>query len=373
MKKVLVVADSFKESLSSFQVGSAIKAGLSTNSNLDIEISTLADGGEGTMELLTQSLNGVIINTRTHDPLGRLINTSFGLSKQYKTAIIDVASSSGIELLEESEKNPMLVSSYGTGELIAKALEYNVETIILGLGSSATVDLGFGMLSALGFESLDEKGQPIDITGATLRQITKIDCTKVNPKLKDVKFKVACDVDNILTGNSGSCHTFAKQKGATPEQIDQLEAEFIRLNQLIIEATAIDLNIVSGSGAAGGIGGSAYAFLDAELVSGSELIIAINDIENKIIDSDIVITGEGRFDTQSLHGKGPMSIIDLAQKHKKQVIVICGSVDNQIYTHSELTGVSIFATITKVDTIENTLADAYNNIKHTATAISNLL
>lgn len=373
MKNVLVVADSFKESLSSYQVGSAIKDGLCNNPNLNIEISTLADGGEGTMELLTQSLNGVLINTHTRNPLGQLINTSFGLSKQYKTAIIDVATSSGIELLEEDEKNPMLVSSYGTGELIAKALEYNIETIILGLGSSATVDLGFGMLSALGFEFLDENEQSINITGATLRQITRIDCTKVNPKLKDVKFKVACDVDNVLTGNSGSCHTFAKQKGATPEQIDQLEAEFIRLNQLIIEATAIDLNKISGSGAAGGIGGSAYAFLDAELVSGSDLIVEVNDLESKVIASDVVVTGEGRFDAQSLHGKGPMSIIDLAQKHNKQVIVICGSVDNQIYAHSKLTDVSIFASITKVDTIENTLADAYSNIKHIATAISNLL
>lgn len=373
MKKVLVVTDSFKESLTSSQVGSAIKAGFEDKNEFIIETSTLADGGEGTMEILTKSLDGNRIATLTRDPLGRQINTSFGLSTDRKTAILDVATSSGLELLAEEEKNPMKTSSYGTGELINKALDLGIETIILGLGSSATVDLGFGMLSALGVKFLDENNELVKISGQTLCKITDIDTTQLNPKLKNVKIKVACDVDNTLTGLKGSCHTFAKQKGATLNQINLLESEFIRLNKLIKTKFNVDFNDIAGSGAAGGIGGSAHVFLGGELVSGSELIIEINDINTKLKNADIVITGEGKFDFQSLHGKGPMSIIELAQKYDKQVVLICGSVDNTIYKYSNFSDVAIFSTITKVDTIENTFADAYNNIKHTARAISNLL
>lgn len=373
MKKVFIASDSYKESLSSLAVGQAIKAGLASNQKLSCEVSTLADGGEGTMELLTESLNGVVIKTRTHDPLGRLINTSFGLSKESKTAIIDVATSSGIELLTDLEKNPMKVSSYGTGELINKALGYNVNTIILGLGSSATVDLGFGMLSALGVEFLDADNQSVEVTGQSLSQIVDISIANINPKIYNTTFKIACDVDNVLTGSNGSCYTFAKQKGATPNQIENLESEFIRLNSLIEAKFKIDLNTVAGSGAAGGIGGSAYAFLGGQLMSGSDLIIELNGIEQKIKSCDIVITGEGRFDYQSLHGKGPMSIIKLAKKYHKQVIVICGSVDNQIYDSIAVEDVAIFSTITKVDSLENTLQAGYDNIKHTARAVSKLL
>lgn len=373
MKKVLIVTDSFKESLSSDQVAAAIIEGFSDQRDYQFEAVGLADGGEGTMELITKSLNGQMLTVQTRDPLGRNIESKFGYSPNSKTAIIDVATSSGIELLSEAEKNPFNVSSYGTGQLIKAALEHRVETIILGLGSSATVDLGFGMLSALGYRFLDDDQKLVEITGGTLAKITDIDLTNVDPRLRSVSFKVACDVDNVLTGSAGSCYTFAKQKGANPDQIEHLEKQFIRLNQLINEKTGIDLNLVKGSGAAGGIGGAAHAFLGGELVSGSDLIVKLNDIENKVMNSDLIITGEGRFDRQSLHGKGPIEIVNLAQKYNKQVILICGSVDNQIYRAPELSSVPIFATITKVDSLENTLADAYANIRHTAQAISNLL
>ncbi len=373
MKKVLIATDSFKESISSTQVAQAIIEGFANNDKFSFETTTLADGGEGTMQLIASSIQAKLINTTSQDPLGRIINTKFAYSKKLKTAIIDVATSSGIELLTENEKNPMHASSYGTGELIKKALDYEPETIILGLGSSATVDLGFGMLLALGYKFLNSEQQEIVISGQNLSQIVSIDDSNVDCRLKNVKFQVACDVDNVLTGENGSCRVFAKQKGATKSQENLLEKQFVRLNKVICEMTSIDLNEVKGSGAAGGIGASAYAFLNGELISGSDLIIEINDIENKVQNCDIVITGEGRFDFQSLHGKGPMSIIKLANKYNKQCIAICGSVDNQIYKSQQLNDVAIFSTITKVDTLENTLSSGYDNIKHTAQAISKLL
>lgn len=372
-KKILIAPDSFKESLTSEEVIAAVIDGFQNNNKFDFEYVTLADGGEGTTKLITSLLNGTLIETKTKDPLGRLIDTYYGLSGDGKTAIVDVATSSGIELLTQSEKNPIKASSFGTGQLINHALENDVDTIILGLGSSATVDLGFGMLSCLGVKFFDENNVQIDMCSNHLSDVIKIDTTNINPKIMTTKFIVACDVDNVLTGNDGSCHTFAKQKGASPQQIEQLESEFIRLNEQFKKQFIIDLNQIDGSGAAGGIGGSAFAFLNARLVSGSELIIDIGNIESKIEQSNVVITGEGYFDSQSIHGKGPMTIIRLAQKHNKKIIVFCGALDNSILELEELENVAVFPTISKVDSLEATLENAYNNVKYTARSVSKLL
>lgn len=371
--KILIATDSFKESLSSKQVANAIMEGMSDRRDIEFIVSSLADGGEGTMELLTNCLNGHTVKTKSNDPLGRLINTQFGISGDSKTAIIDVATSSGIELLAENEKCVMCTSSYGTGQLINEALDLNVENIILGLGSSATADLGFGLLSALGVKFLDSFGNLVEPKGSTLKHIERIDIRELNPKIKTVNLKVACDVDNILTGAHGSCLTFAKQKGASKQEIEELETEFIRLSKIIKELTNIDLNIVKGSGAAGGIGGISHAILGGSLISGSDLIIEYNHITDKIINCDLVITGEGRFDKQSLHGKGPMTIINLAKQYEKKCIVVCGSVDRCIYESEKLSDVAIFPSIMTVDSLERTLSESYNSIKHVAKAISNLI
>ncbi|WOO89553.1 glycerate kinase [Mollicutes bacterium LVI A0078] len=371
MKKVLIATDSFKESLSSLEVADSIKVGL--GDNFEYQVVPLADGGEGTMELITDIIGGNIIQVESVDPLGRKIISRYGLSEDNATAIIDVASSSGIELLSESEKNPYKTSSYGTGLLIADALDKGVSNIILGLGSSATVDLGFGMLEAIGAKFLNENNEPITIKGESLRQVCDIDLGNINPNIYTTNFKIACDVDNPLTGVNGSCHVFAKQKGATPEQIEQLESDFIRIGKLINKKFRINLDEIPGSGAAGGIGGIAYAFLKGELTSGSDLINNLNRVEEKVKEADIVITGEGKFDSQSLHGKGPMSIINLGLKYDKRIIVICGSTENDIYTNSQVKDVSIFPTISKVDSLENTLNNASKNITHVCTALSHLL
>ncbi len=371
MKKVLIATDSFKESLTSLQVADAIKAGL--GDNFEYQVVPLADGGEGTMELITDIIGGNIIQVESVDPLGRKIISRYGLSEDKTTAVIDVASSSGIELLSESEKNPYKTSSYGTGLLIADALDKGVSNIILGLGSSATVDLGFGMLEALGVKFLDVNNEPVTIKGETLRHVCDIDLSNINPNIYTTDFKIACDVDNPLTGVTGSCHVFAKQKGATRDQIEQLESDFIRIGKLIYKKFGIDLDEITGSGAAGGIGGSAYAFLNGVLTSGSDLINSLNRVEEKVKEADIVITGEGKFDSQSLHGKGPMSIINIGLRYDKRIIVICGSTENDIYTNSQIKDISIFPTISKVDTLENTLNNASKNITHVCTALSHLL
>ncbi|WOO87700.1 glycerate kinase [Mollicutes bacterium LVI A0039] len=369
---ILIAADSFKESLSSFDVGIAIKTGLEKSINCCCEVVSIADGGEGTMELITGILEGAYVNTITKDPLGREIPTKFGLSYDRKTAIIDVATSSGIELLAETEKNPMKTSSYGTGQLINAALEYDVESIILGLGSSATVDLGLGMLSALGAKFLDESGNDIIICGESLKTIQAIDISELNPKLKGVEIKVASDVNNPLVGPNGSVNVFARQKGATDEQIVELEQEFERIGQLLTTQLNNELLTYPGGGAAGGIGYICLMTLNSSLVSGSDLIMDLNRLQDKISKADLVITGEGRFDLQSLNGKGPMSIIKMAKQHQKQVIVVCGSVDNQIYNHEAVAGVPIFATITKVASLAETLSSAKANIEHTSAAIGYL-
>ncbi len=371
MKKVLIATDSFKESLSSNEVAKAIQAGL--GDGFEYQVVPLADGGEGTMELITEVINGKLIDVKSVDPLGRTINSKYGLNYETSTAVIDVASSSGIELLSETEKNPFKVSSFGTGLLIADALERGVKNIILGLGSSATVDLGFGMLEALGVKLLDENSNPIKINGESLRQVCDIDTSNINPNIYTTNFKIACDVDNPLTGPTGSCRVFARQKGANPQQIEYLESEFIRIGSLIEKKFGINLNEISGSGAAGGIGGSAHVFLKGQLISGSDLINSLTNVENKVEVADIIITGEGKFDNQSLHGKGPMSIINLGLKYKKQVIVICGSTESDIYNNPQIKDVSIFPTISKVDSLEKTLANASENITLVSTSIAKLL
>lgn len=371
MKKVLIATDSFKESLTSSEVANAIMLGLGTD--FEYQVVPLADGGEGTMELIISIIGGELIEIESVDPLGRSITSRYGLSTDSLTAVIDVASSSGIELLAESEKNPEQTSSYGTGLLIEDALNRGVDNIILGLGSSATVDLGFGMLEALGVRFLDADNNPIKIRGGSLHQVCDIDISNINPNIYTTNFKIACDVDNPLTGPNGSCHVFARQKGASPKQIEILESEFIRIGNLINDKFGVDLNEIAGSGAAGGIGGSAYVFFKGQLTSGSDLINSLNNVEEKIESTDIVITGEGRFDRQSLHGKGPMSIIDLGLKYGKQVIVICGSTESDIYSNPQIKNVAIFPTISKVDSLEHTLANASQNIRLVATALSKVL
>ncbi len=364
MKNVLIAVDSFKNSMTSLEVAETIKAELQANFNC--ETVELADGGEGTQQIITKALNGQFIEVSSYDPLMRPIRAKFGLSSDQNIAIVDVASSSGIELLENNEKDVLKASSYGTGVLIKEALNYSISELIIGLGSSSTNDLGFGILQALGVKFLDSQNEEIQICGNTLKEIVKIDTSELDPRLENVQIKLACDVTNPLTGENGSCKMFAKQKGASEETIQSLEQQFIRLNQLMITTQKTDLNQLAGSGAAGGIAGGLSNYLGAEISSGSDLINDINNIEQKIKSADLVITGEGRFDLQSLHGKGPMSIIELAQKHKKQVIVICGSVDHEVYHAPALENIAIYPTILTVDTLENTLANAKHGIKAVA-------
>lgn len=361
MKNVLIAMDSFKESLTSLEAAEAIKRGL--GNKFQTEIVEIADGGEGFKEIVTKIVKGHEVEVETKDPLGRDIKSSFGISENKDIAIIDVASSSGIERLKQSEKNPLTTSSYGTGQLIKAALDYNPSQMLIGLGSSATNDLGFGILSALGVKFLDDAGEIVKISGDNLKLIQKIDVSEIDQRIFNVEIKLASDVDNPLTGETGATKVFAKQKGATPQIIEQLEAEFIRLNKMIKEFTAIDLNQVKASGAAGGIGGGLYSFLDAKLVSGSDLINELNQVEVKVKAADIIITGEGKFDLQSLNGKGPMSIINLAQKYQKQVIVICGSVDARIYEVPQVANIVIQPCLLKLDTLENTLANANQSVE----------
>lgn len=325
---VLIASDKFKDALSAKKACEAIEKGIrKAGPTVKTTVFPMADGGNGTAEILTYHSNGKMISHEVHDPLGRIIKSRLGVSGDGKTAFIEMAAASGLELLKPEERQCVNTSTFGTGELIAKAISLGVSRIIMGIGGSATNDGGTGMAAALGYRFRDASGEELEPVGKNLLHIASIDDCDVLPALKNVTISIACDVSNPLYGPNGAAFTYAAQKGATDEEVVMLDNGLRHLAQLIKNFTGLEVDRIPGAGAAGGLGAGAVAFLGASLEPGIELVMKQTQFETILREADVVITGEGKIDRQTLQGKVISGIAKLANKYNIPVIALGGQIN----------------------------------------------
>jgi len=324
---ILICPDSFKESLSAIEVCDCVERGLKkADSRFRIEKVPLADGGEGTVKALVLATRGRSLKCRVRDPLGRRIWARYGILGDGKTAIIEMAAASGLALVPLKKRNPLATTTYGTGEMIANALDRGCRKIIVGIGGSATVDGGAGMAQALGARLLDGKGEEIGFGGGEIEKVKKLDLKFMDGRIGKTEFIIASDVRNPLLGPRGAARVYGPQKGATPKMVERLEKGLSNLARVIREELSVSVENLPGSGAAGGLGAGLYAFLGAKMESGVELVMRIARLEDRIKKADLVITGEGQLDQQTLYGKTVMGVIKVAKKYRVPVICIAGSI-----------------------------------------------
>lgn len=322
--KVLIAIDSFKGSLSSMEAAAAIKEGiLLASENIDVNIRPLADGGEGTATALTMGMQGKTEAVTVTGPLGDPVSASYGILHK-KTAIIEMASAAGITLVPYKKRNPLHTTTFGVGEMIADALQKGCRHFIIGIGGSATNDCGVGMLQALGFRFLDQSGNTVSYGADGVRNIVSIDASLANPLLADCDFRIACDVTNPLCGENGCSSVYGPQKGADLAMISRMDAWLSAFAALTkVQYPNVDPSM-PGSGAAGGLGFAFSAYLGATLQSGISIVLEETQMEAAIKEADLIITGEGRLDGQTVMGKAPVGIAALAKKQHKKVIAFCG-------------------------------------------------
>ncbi len=327
---ILICPDSYKESLSAFDAGHHIMKGIQkVFPDAICKIIPMADGGEGTVEVLIASAGGRHIKTTVHDPLMRPVRASYGILSDKTTAVIEMAAASGLPLLNHDERNPVITTSYGTGELIKSALDHNCKRIIMGMGGSATVDAGTGMAQALGIAFKNLQAITIIKGGGSLNQIADIDFSKIDPRIKNCEIIAACDVSNPLTGKNGAAYVYGPQKGATQKQIRILNENLKHLIGIIRKSINVDVENKPGAGSAGGLGAGLMAFLDARLEPGFDLIAQMAGLQHWIQWADLIITGEGKIDLQTFYGKVPGGISGMATILNKPVIALTGWMDNK--------------------------------------------
>jgi glycerate 2-kinase len=325
---ILIAPDKFRGSLTAEQVIEAMRKGiLDVLPNAQITAIPLADGGEGTAATLARATHGRMHHTYIYDALMRPVEAAFGLSGDGKTAYIEMAAASGLQMLSPEERNPMETTTFGTGELILKALELGVENILLCIGGSATNDAGMGMAAALGYRFLDEKKEVLKPVGKNLIHVKSIDNQHVTIDFSKINIAVACDVANPLYGPNGAAYIYARQKGATDEQIEALDNGLKNFGQIADNFFQKNAKILRGGGAAGGLGAGAVWFLNATLKSGIDLVMQETNFESAVKKADLILTGEGKIDIQTLEGKVLKGITRLAQKHNVPVIALCGTLD----------------------------------------------
>jgi glycerate kinase len=324
---ILIAPDSFKESLTAIQVCQAIEKGIRIAvPDASITLLPMADGGEGSIEAIVFGGKGEIIETAAHGPLLRDIKSSFGIIRQ--TAVIEMAKASGLELLKPEERNPLVASSFGTGELIKQALDRGCNEMIICIGGSATNDGGVGALRALGVSFLDDHRQEIRPGGGSLNHLKAVDFSKLDRRIRKCKVKVACDVTNPLLGEKGAAKIFAGQKGADAIQIEILEKSMSHFAEITRFIVSHDISKEPGAGAAGGLGFGLMAYLNAKLESGFKIISELVNLESHIQNADLIVTGEGRIDSQTSFGKVPHGVAQLAKKYDKPILCLVGTKGN---------------------------------------------
>ena len=373
---VLIAIDSFKGSLSSLQAGTAVReAILRLDHRADITVKPLADGGEGTVEALAQGANGEMIELTVTSPLLTPVAARYCILKDTNTAVIEMAAAAGITLVSAENRNPLETTTFGVGQLIKDAVERGCRNFIIGIGGSATNDGGTGMLAALGFDFLDQSGNPIPLGAKGLQLLHCIKTDNVLPALKECRFQVACDVTNPLCGEMGCSAVFGPQKGATPEMIAAMDRWLEKYAELSKTVSGKADKYAAGAGAAGGLGFAFLSFTNAVLKSGIQIILEEINLEAAIKNADIVVTGEGRLDSQTVMGKAPIGVAKLAKKYGKKVIAFSGCVTEDAEICNEHGIDAFFPVVREVTSLEEALdpANAYRNLKAAAYQVFRLL
>lgn len=374
--KIVIAPDSFKESLSALGVSKAIEEGFKlVFPDCEYIKVPMADGGEGTVQSMVDATDGYFIDLEVTGPMGEPVMAQYGvLGNQHdqtpKTAIIEMASASGLHLVSRDQRNPLVSTSYGTGELIKDALDRGIEHIILGLGGSATNDAGAGMVQALGFQLHDASGKEVPFGGLALMQLSDINDSQVHPALARCQIDVACDVDSPLCGESGASAIFGPQKGATPDIVAQLDIALDHFADIIVKSGRQDNRLLAGVGAAGGMGLGVKAFLNGQLKPGIDIVIETVALADKLKNADLVITGEGCIDGQTAFGKTPMGVLKQAQQQGIPTIGIAGCLGVGAETMLDHGMTAIFPIIPSLYTLEKTLAEAEPNLINTARNIA---
>lgn len=371
--KILLAPDKFRGSLDAPQVCEAMSEGIRMVST-EIEVLSLpmADGGEGTLDLLLWYSGGKKHTAKVQDPLGRMIDAEYGLSADRKTAFIEMATASGLRLLKNEERNPLKTSTFGTGELIKIVLEGDVENIILGIGGSATTDAGIGMAAALGWQFLDKNGEQLSPIGKNLIKIKKV-LSPVSNHGSPVSIYVACDVTNPLFGENGASYIYGPQKGADEQAVKELDEGLQNISMIFERDFGKNYSLISGTGAAGGLGFGSMAFLNAELKEGVKLLMDFCDFDKKLKDVNLIITGEGKIDNQTLQGKLIKGITDRANHAKIPIAAICGTLDVSPQELQEI-GINYAASIiNRPMNLDEALKYGYEGVRNATFYLVNLL
>lgn len=373
--KVLIAIDSFKGSLTSREAGMAVSDGIKrVYPEAECEILTVADGGEGTVDALMSALESETVTAEVSDPLGRRIKAQYGITAE-GTALMEMSAAAGITLLERDELNPLLSTTYGVGEMIGDAISRGCRRFVIGIGGSATNDGGAGMLQALGFSLLDKEGKDIPFGAEGLACLDSISDEKMVKELSECSFRIACDVTSPLCGEKGCSAVFGPQKGATADTVKVMDGYLYSLAEKTKKIRPLSDKDFPGSGAAGGLGFAFRAFLGAELLSGIDLILEEIRIEDKIKNADIVITGEGRIDSQTVMGKAPGGVAEKAKKHGRPVIAFSGAVTKDAVYCNEKGIDAFFPIVRGVTTLEKAMErdTAYGNMADTAEQVFRLI
>ena len=374
MTKYVVAPDSFKESMTAKEVCDAMERGIKqANPAVEVVKVPMADSGEGTVDSLVDATNGQRVTVEVTGPLGNKISAYYGILGNGTTAVIEMAKASGLEIVEKKKRNPMITTTFGTGELIRGALDHDVKEIIIGLGGSSTNDGGSGMAQALGAKLLDQNNHQISFGGGNLDKLDRIDISNLDSRLQDVKIILASDITNPLIGKDGASRVFGPQKGATPEMVEKLENNLQHYAKIIKRNLNKDVASVSGAGAAGGLGAGLMAFTTCEMRRGVDLAIEVTKLEEKIRDADYVFTGEGGTDFQTKFGKTPYGVAKLGKKYHKPVISLAGYLGEGIDSLYGEGFTAIFGIIPGACDLSTALKNGPSNVARTTENIVRLL
>ncbi|CAX66804.1 glycerate kinase [Lactobacillus johnsonii] len=374
MTKYVVAPDSFKESMTAKEVCDAMVKGIKkADSAAEVIKVPMADGGEGTVDSLVDATNGQRVIVEVTGPLGNKISAYYGILGNGTTAVIEMAKASGLEIVEKKKRNPMITTTFGTGELIRHALDHNVKEIIIGLGGSSTNDGGSGMAQALGAKLLDQNNNQISFGGGNLDKLDKIDISDLDSRLQDVKIILASDVTNPLIGKDGASRVFGPQKGATPEMVEKLENNLQHYAKIIKRDLNKDVASVSGAGAAGGLGAGLMAFTTCKMRQGVDIAIEVTKLEEKVKSADYVFTGEGGTDFQTKFGKTPYGVAKLGKKYHKPVISLAGYLGEGIDSLYSEGFTAIFGIIPGACDLSTALKNGPSNVARTTENIVRLL
>lgn len=372
--KFVLAPDSFKESMTGKEAAEAMERGIKrVVPNAECIKVPMADGGEGTVQSLVDATNGEFYEALVTGPDGNPTKAIYGILGDKETAVIEMASASGIHLIAREKRNPLNTTTYGTGELIKAALDKGVRNILIGIGGSATNDGGAGMVQALGVKLLTEQGDEIGFGGGALSQLHIIDLSGLDKRLQNIKVEVACDVKNPLIGKTGASYVFGPQKGATPQMVEVLDRNLEHYANIIKEQLGRSIAYVEGAGAAGGLGGGLLAFLAAELKRGIDLVVKYTDLKNKMKGADYVFTGEGSIDGQTLFGKTPMGVAITAKELSIPVIVLAGRVGTGCETLYEHGITAILGIVSEATSLEEALKRGPENLERTAENVVRIL